>query len=79
MGDDNKIVISETAYGDSSSSIIFLDEGRKTVDVLYSVESHGYFAEPTKLSEIPFDQVFMCCVKIEKNSNSPGIYVSIQD
>ncbi len=59
MGDDNKIVISETAYGDSSSSIIFLDEGRKTVDVLYSSEK--YFFEPTiKI----VNSVFRCRVRM---------------
>lgn len=45
----------------------------------YRIESFGYFAKPTKLANIPYDQIFMCCLKIEKNSQSPGIFIDIAD
>jgi len=45
----------------------------------YRVESYGYYAKPTDLANIPYDKVFMCCIKIEKNSKSPGIFVDIVD
>ena len=43
----------------------------------YRVESYGYYSKPTELANIPYDKVFMCCIKVEKNSNSPGIFVDI--
>jgi len=80
VGDDNKIVISETAYGDSTSSIIFLDEGRKTVDVLYSSEK--YFFEPTiKIVNSVLDVgcgcggLFNICTNVKKISYT-GIDIS---
>ena len=45
----------------------------------YRIESYGYFAKPTNLAKIPYDKVFMCCLKIEKNSQSPGIIIEIKD
>jgi len=46
-------------------------------DGAYRIESYGYFAKPTKNANIPYNQVFMCCVKVEKNSLSPGIFIDI--
>ena len=43
----------------------------------YRIESYGYFAKPTNLSNIPYDEVFMCCIRIEKKSKSPGVFVDI--
>ena len=45
----------------------------------YRVESYGYYAKPTGLANIPYDKVYMCCVKIEKKSQSPGIFIDIID
>ena len=45
----------------------------------YRVESYGYYAKPTDLANIPYDKVFMCCIKVEKNSKSPGIFIDIID
>ena len=45
----------------------------------YRVESYGYYAKPTDLANIPYDKVFMCCLKVEKNSKSPGIFIDIND
>ena len=45
----------------------------------YRVESYGYYAKPTDLANIPYDKVFMCCIKVEKNSKSPGIFIDIVD
>ena len=45
----------------------------------YRIESYGYFAKPSKLANIPYDQLFMCCIKIEKNSQSPVIFIDIDD
>ena len=44
----------------------------------YRIESYGYFAKPTDLANIPYDKVFMCCLKVEKNSSSPGIFIDIE-
>jgi len=45
----------------------------------YRIESYGYFAKPTNLAKIPYDKVYMCCIKIEKNSQSPGIIIDINN
>ena len=45
----------------------------------YRVESYGYYAKSTDLANIPYDKVFMCCIKVEKNSKSPGIFIDIVD
>ena len=45
----------------------------------YRVESYGYYAKPTDLAKIPYEKVFMCCIKVEKNSKSPGIFIDIID
>jgi SAM-dependent methyltransferase len=45
----------------------------------YRVESYGYYAKPTGSANIPYDKVFMCCIKVEKNSKSPGIFIDISD
>jgi len=41
----------------------------------YRIESYGYYSKPTDLANIPYDKVFMCCIKVEKNSKSPGIFI----
>ncbi len=41
----------------------------------YKVESYGYYTKPTELANIPYEKVYMCCVKVEKNSKSPGIFI----
>ena len=46
---------------------------------MYRIESYGYFAKPTDLANLPYDKVFMCCIKVEKNSPSPGIFIDIAD
>jgi len=43
------------------------------------IESYGYFAKPTELANIPYDQIFMCSLKFEKNSKSPGVFIDIPD
>ena len=45
----------------------------------YRVESYGYYAKSTDLANIPYDKVFMCCIKVEKNSFSPGIIIDMVD
>ena len=45
----------------------------------YRVESYGYYAKPTSLANIPYEKVFMCCIIIEKKSQSPGIFIDIID
>ena len=35
--------------------------------------------KPTELANIPYDKVFMCCIKVEKDSKSPGIFIDIID
>ena len=45
----------------------------------YRVESYGYYAKSTDLANIPYDKVFMCCIKVEKNSFSPGIFIDMVD
>ena len=45
----------------------------------FRVESYGYYSKPTPLVNIPYKKVFMCCIKIEKNSKSPGIFVDFTD
>lgn len=45
----------------------------------YRVESYGYYAKSTNLANIPYDKVLMCCIKVEKNSFSPGIFIDIVD
>ena len=82
--------ITETAYGESQYSRNYWKNHRNKLDDLfifagkqcfgsgrYRVESYGYYAKPTDLANIPYDKVFMCCIKFEKNSKSPGIFIDI--
>ena len=50
---------------------------RSFSDGAYRIESYGYFAKPTKLANIPYNKVFMCCIKVEKNDRYPGIFIDI--
>ena len=43
------------------------------------VESYGYYAKSTDLANIPYDKVFMCCIKVEKNNLSQGIFIDMVD
>ena len=43
------------------------------------IESYGYFSKPTELANIPYKHIFMCSLKFEKNSKSPGIFIDIPD
>jgi len=42
----------------------------------YRIETFGYYSKVNKqITIIPYDKVYMCCIQIEKNSKSPGIFV----
>ena len=45
----------------------------------YRIESYGYYAKPTELANIPYDQIFMCSLKFEKNSKLPGFFIDFSD
>ena len=69
--------ITENAYGEDKSSLNYWKNHRNKLDDLYP--SERYYAKPTDLANIPYDKVFMCCIKVEKNSKSPGIFIDIVD
>ena len=45
----------------------------------FRIESFGYLSKPTYLANIPYEKIFMCCFKIEKNSLNPGIFIDFPD
>lgn len=47
------------------------------IDSKCRIESYGYYEKPTKLSNIPYKYVYMCSIKIEKNSTFPGVFIDI--
>ena len=64
--------------------VVNVDEFRKFMEQCfgkgrYRVETYGYYAKSTDLANIPYDKVFICCIKVEKNSSSPGIFIDIED
>jgi len=64
--------------------VVNVDEFRKFMEQCfgkgrYRVETYGYYAKSTDLANIPYDKVFMCCIKVEKNSFSPGIFIDMVD
>ena len=49
-------------------------------DSIYRIESFGYYSNINKkITIVPYDKVYMCCIKIEKRSQSPGIFVKLID